>query len=101
MFAEAYDPEDDDGNEDVKVSSYISNVKLTVVHTFQTKMSRLVHTFQTRMSRLVHTFQTRMSSLVQGCGSGSGGSGSRRENFSNKSRKKARKLLITAILFYF
>ena len=90
MFAEAYDPEDDDGNEDVKVSSYISNVKLTVVHTFQTKMSRLVH-----------TFQTRMSSLVQGCGSGSGGSGSRRENFSNKSRKKARKFLITAILFYF
>ena len=90
MFAEAYDPEDDDGNEDVKVSSYISNVKLTVVHTFQTKMSRLVH-----------TFQTRMSNIVQGCGSGSGGSGSRRENCSNKNRKKARKLLITAMLFYF
>ena len=29
------------------------------------------------------------------------GSGSRRENFSNKNRKKARKLLITAILFNF
>ena len=47
---------------------------------------------------LLHRYIIILYTVPQGCGHGSG---SKREHFSNKNRKKARKLLKTAILFNF